>query len=281
MSAYIEEAWVGGYISHLSASSLRLLRVCPEAWRRRYILGERERPGEALVLGKAVHSALEHTHRQKVDSHEDLPIPEVVEYYNDLAWPEAVAEHEEGVRWDSNPDVPRNDGARILHAYHAAVSPRIQPIAVEKKIEFLVPGVPVPIWGFVDVEEQQNVIDLKTSKSVTRKPDANWRMQGMLYSGHLGKPTHFHSVSRAQAPSIATPLESEELTVQPHPTLWPLIIKVLNDYAASIEFYFQRYGPTDTWPLSGLYSDYRGGPSCNFCGWRNVCSAWSHERNGQ
>jgi len=66
MSAYIEEAWVGGYISHLSASSLRLLRVCPEAWRRRYILGERERPGEALVLGKAVHSALEHTHRQKV-----------------------------------------------------------------------------------------------------------------------------------------------------------------------------------------------------------------------
>ena len=277
------EAWLDGAIDHLSASGIRLLKTCPEAWRRRYILGERERPGEALTLGKAVHGALAYTHALKVTSHEDRPVNEVVEFYNDKAWPEAVAEDggEQEIRWDGKPDEPRNDGARILHAYHTAVSPRIQPLAVEKRIEFIVPDVPVPILGYVDIEEEGNIVDLKTSKQVQRKPDANWRLQGTIYTSHLGKPTHFHSVSRAQQPSLATPLEDEAMIVNPHPLLWPVVGKVLADYAAQIEFYFGRYGPDEVWPLSGLYSDYKGGAACNFCGFRPTCPAWSHERNGQ
>src|SRR5262252_1769183 len=85
-----QEAYLDGYLAHFSASGLRLLRVCPEAWRRRYILGQKERPGEALTLGKAVHSAIGYSHTQKITSHEDLPVLEVVTYYEDKAWPDAV-----------------------------------------------------------------------------------------------------------------------------------------------------------------------------------------------
>lgn len=275
-----ERPWLDGYISHLSPSGLRLLKVCPRAWQQRYIKGRKERPGEALVLGSAVHDALAYSHRQKVESFADLPVPQVVEYFHDQSWPDTVAKDggEEEIRWDNKPDDVRRDGERVTRAYHSTVSPRVQPLAVERKIEYVVPGIAVPVQGFIDVEEAENLIDLKTGKQVSRKPDANWRMQGVLYSAYVGKATHFHSVSRAKTPSIATPLESPDMVVNLEEAQRPLIEKVLRDYADQVEFYFDRYGPEDDWPVTGLFQDYRGGAACNFCGFRSDCPAWAHER---
>jgi hypothetical protein len=274
------EGWLDGYLPHLSASGIRLLRVCPEAWRHRYILGEKERPGEALTLGSAVHDALAFTHSAKITSHEDKPVKEVVEYYNDHAWPQAVEKDGgvEEIRWDNKPNQVRQDGERVTSAYHTVVSPRIQPVKVEQKFEMQLDGVPVPIIGYIDVEEENNVVDLKSGKQVTRKPDANWRMQGTIYTLATGKPTHFHSVSRAKTPSIATPRESEEMVVTVQASRRELVERVIRDYAAQIEFYFDRYGPEEAWPYSGLFNDYRGGPACNYCGFRPTCGAWKHER---
>ena len=273
--------WLDGTIDHLSFNSVRQIRICPEAWRQRRILNRKERPGEALVLGSAMHRALEFTHRQKITSFVDLPTLEVVEFFHDAAWPSALAENEEeGIRWDreGDTDTPRRDGERMLHAYHHTVSPRIQPIAVEQRIEFEIPEVPVPFIGFVDVVEQTNAIDLKTSKAVNKRPDSNWRLQGAMYSGHLRLPTHFHSVSRAQTPGIATPLESDEMVVNPDPSQWSKITRILQDYAAQVEFYFRRYGPEGPWPMNGIFMDYRGGAACGFCGYRKFCPMWEHER---
>jgi hypothetical protein len=273
-------AWLDGYIHHFSATSIRMLRICPEQYRQRYILGRKERPGEALTLGKAVHSALGFSHLQKIESHEDLPVPVVVEYFHDKAWPEAVEADggEEEIRWDKKPEDVRRDGDRVTKAYHSVVSPRVQPLAVEKKFEIVVPGVPVPFQGYIDVEEEHNVDDVKTGKQVQRKPDANWRFQGTLYTVATGKPTHFHSVSRAQTPSIATPKESPEMIVTPHETQVAYVEKVLRDYAAQVEWYFMRFGPDEPWPTTGVFMDYKGGPACNFCGFRKWCVAWTHER---
>jgi hypothetical protein len=276
----VGEGWLDGYVHHFSASGLRLLRICPEAWRQRYILGRKERPGESLVLGSAVHDALGYTHTQKIDTHEDLPVPEVVEYFHDQSWPTTVADDggEEEIKWEKKPDDVRRDGERMLHAYHTVVSPRIQPLAIERKVDFVVPGIPVPFIGYLDVVEEGDTIDLKTGKQVTRKPDANWRLQGLLYAVATGKPTHFHSVSRAQTPSIATPKESEEMSVAPLPHWRELVERVLRDFAGQVEFYFERYGPDQTWPLNGLVHDYKGGPACNYCGFRRFCPAWQHEQ---
>jgi hypothetical protein len=257
-----------------------MLKTCPEQYRQRYILGRKERPGEALVIGSAVHSAVGFNLSQKIHTHEDLPAAEVRDYFHDHAWPIAIERDggEEEIRWDSEPDTCRADGERVTVGYHAAVCPTIQPVSVERRFEFVVPGVPVPFIGFIDWEEPTHQTDLKTGKQVQRKPDANWRFQGTIYAAFTGKPTHFHSISRAKTPSIATPLDAPEMVVSPHAMQVAVVERVLRDYAAQVEWYFNRYGPEEAWPMSGLYADYKGGPACGFCGFRKWCPAWAHER---
>ncbi len=274
------EAWLDGYVTSFSATSLRMLKICPEQWRQRYILGRKERPGEALTMGNAFHSAVAFSHEAKIETHEDKPVAEVVEYFHDKAWPKAVEKDggESEIRWDNKPDDVRRDGERVTRAYHTVVSPRIQPVRVEQKISIAVPGVPVPIIGYIDVEEERNTIDTKTGKQVQKKPDANWRTQGTLYAFATGKPTHFHSISRAKTPSIATPLEHEEMVVEPNPSQVPQIEAMLRMYAEQVEWFFNRYGPDEPWPMTGVLMDFKGGAACNFCGFRKWCPAWAHER---
>jgi hypothetical protein len=209
--------WLEGYIKHFSASSLRLLRVCPEAYRQRYILGRKERPGEALTLGSAVHDTLggfDLGHKLKTG--ENRKTSEAVEYFHDSSWPNAVASDGgvDEIRWDNKIDDVRRDGERVVQAYHATVSPRLQPVEPpEQRFDLYIDGVPVPFMGYLDLVEAENVVDLKTGKQVSRKPDANWRMQGAVYSLAKQRPTHFHSLSRAQTPSIATPLTDPEMAI--------------------------------------------------------------------
>lgn len=273
--------WLDGYIQHFSPSSLRMLKICPEQYRQRYILGRKQRPGEALTLGSAVHKAVAYSHEKKISSGEDLPVLEVIEFFHDKAWPDKVKEDGgvDEIRWDNKPDEVRHDGERMTRGYHTVVSPRIQPVKVEQRIEYLIDGVAVPIIGYIDVEEAGNNIDVKTGKQVQRKPDAHWFTQGSIYTAFNGKPTHFHSVSRAKVPSIATPLENgDQMVVSPHPMQKNEIETVIRDFSWQLEYFFNRYGPDEAWPTTGIFMDYKGGPACNYCGFRKYCPAWAHER---
>lgn len=277
------DEWLDGHIRHFSPSSLRMLKVCPEQYRQRYILHKKERPGEALTLGSAMHSALAFNLEQKIESHEDRKVKEVIEYFHDEAWPKAIEADggKEEIRWDdpTDLDTPRRDGERMTMAYHASVSPRIQPISKpEQKITLHVEGVPVPIIGYVDVEEAANVIDLKTGKQVQKKPDSNWRLQGTIYSLATNKPTHFHSLSRAKTPSIATPLTDPEMALPWREDIGAVTRTVLIDFAGQVEYFMHRYGPDETWPTSGVFMDYKGGAACRYCGFRKYCAAWAWER---
>ena len=276
-------AWLEGTIKHFSASSLRLLRVCPEAYRQRYILGRKERPGEALTMGSAVHDSLGRFDlAHKLKTGENRKTAEVVEYFHDVSWPSALEADggEDNIRWDNKPEDVRRDGERVAQAYHATVSPRLVPVSEpEMRFDLYVEGVPVPFMGYLDVEEADDVIDWKTGKQVTRKPDANWRMQGLLYSLAKGKATHFHSMSRAKTPSIATPLESPEMAIPYRDDIAQVTRTVLLEYAWQVEDYMTRIGPDDPWPITGLVQDYKGGPACQYCGFRKTCPAWAWERS--
>lgn len=277
----VGKPWLEGRIQHFSASSLRLLRICPESYRQRYILGKKERPGEALTVGKAVHEAIGFSHTQKVESHEDLPVAEVVERFHDHSWGEAV-EKDGGVdeiRWDKDPEEVRRDGERMTRAYHATVSPRVQPIAKpEMRFDLYIESVPVPFMGYLDVEEETHVTDLKTGNQVKRTPDAHWRMQGAVYSLAKKKPTHFHCVSRAKTPSIATPLTDEAMTIPYRDDIAATTRQVLIEYVEQVEYFMHKFGPDEAWPTTGLFHDYKGGPACNYCGFRRNCPAWAWER---
>lgn len=275
--------WLGGYIRHFSASSLKMLKICPEQYRQRYILGRKERPSSFLTLGTAVHGAVAASLNQRLENGDLMSTSEAVEFFHDKAWPTAVESDGgiEMIRFDQGEDEDhvRRDGERMTQAYHHTVAPRIIPVApAERRIDIFIEGVPVPLIGYLDVEEELHVTDLKTGRAVQRKPDANWRFQGTLYSLATKKPTHFHSLSRAKTPSIATPLTDPEMVVPYQEDLVEMTTRVVRDYAGQVEYFMNRYGPDDPWPTSGVFMDYKGGAACRFCGFRKFCVAWAHER---
>src|SRR3954467_997473 len=54
-------------VDHLSATQISMLNRCPEQYRQRYVLGKKERPGAALIVGGAFHEAIEEDFLSKID----------------------------------------------------------------------------------------------------------------------------------------------------------------------------------------------------------------------
>ena len=278
MAAPAQEKPWPAEITHLSQSSIGMLFRCARQFERRYLHHEKERPGEAIVIGSIFHESIDFNYAQKIASHEDLPLSEIITYLNDAAVPKVI-EQEGGVdniRWDTTPDVARSDAERLTAAYAQAVVPRIQPIGREFKFDLDVPGVPVPIIGYVDVWETGRTIDTKTGKQAMSKVKPSWRLQGSLYAWATGRPTEFHSISRAKQPRIVTALESEDMVVDvPTEQQGGHMAHLFRLAAAMISFYYDQFG-NEGWPSNGAVPDFtRNMLPCDFCGWRKGCPAWA------
>jgi RecB family exonuclease len=264
------------YIDHLSPSSVDMLRRCPYQWQQRYIHGRKERPGEAPVMGTAVHAALERNFRQKILSYADLPIAELLEWYGDEGFYRVVREQQEkageDVFWETSPDEARMRGKLLVASYHHDVSPRIQPTSVEGEISVDL-GAPVPVIGRYDLDRDGPVIDWKTGKRKQTKPKESWRIQAGVYGLARGKPVEFHSLTATSATSavtIVTPLESEALLVAPTPSeISEMRLRVRAIYA-ELCLYMELYGPDLPWPTHGRWHTW----ACDFCGYRPTCPAW-------
>jgi hypothetical protein len=59
-------------VDHLSATQISMLNRCPEQYRQRYVLGKKERPGAALIVGGAFHEAIETDFAWKISNGELL-----------------------------------------------------------------------------------------------------------------------------------------------------------------------------------------------------------------
>ena len=87
----------GRPITHLSHSSHTLWVMCPEAWRRRYVLGETTAATPGKFLGTAVDRALTRLAEARIAGQQ----PErgdVLRFYDDGFEP-ALAEQPQGVAW--------------------------------------------------------------------------------------------------------------------------------------------------------------------------------------
>jgi RecB family exonuclease len=137
-------------LEHLSYSSVSLFQACPRAWFYRYVEKLRVPASPALVMGSAFHATIEHILRAKVTG-------EVVDPTSTWAveW-QRVQEQE--IAWNGDlPEALAADGARMITspaslALLASLSPLIENGApvIEKRIELRVPGVPIPVIGFID-----------------------------------------------------------------------------------------------------------------------------------
>jgi hypothetical protein len=282
-------------IKHLSASALGMFRRCPEQFRHRYILGEKEKPGEALVIGSIFHEALEFNWEQKVSSFVDRPLGEVVEYLGDVAVPKVLEEDGgvDNIAWDSGDPrkgelVARNDSERLTAAYYKQVVPRLQPLTVESKFAVEDERLPVPLIGYIDLQVgamndkddlvPDRVIDQKTGKQSASKMKPSWMLQSDIYCMATNLPVEYHSISRAKTPKITTGLESADLINYPNSVRFKNVMGTAAMMAEQIAWMYTRYGPDETWPTTGKFADFSMSfTPCQMCGWRKVCPAWEGE----
>lgn len=263
--------WADELPDHLSATQLAMFQRCPEQYRRRYVLGEKERPGAALVWGSADHYAHEQNFIQKIKSGEDIPVREVQEAFAEGFY--ASVERNGGeseVEWgDEKPGDVLDAGARLVAVYHQQVSPSVQPLQVEREFSVDVPGVPVPFVGRIDIETAGPAIERKTAKQMQRKPKPDWRVQGLLYQAVTERPVDWHVSVKAKTPAVYTPTEHPEL----HMPLRERVVEAANTLvshtARAIIAYLVTFGTTERWPGAITHPW-----SCDFCGYRPTCGWW-------
>src|SRR5437763_12349319 len=90
----------GEPLRHLSPSSYALWVSCPEAWRRRYIKGEKPPPSGSMFLGSRVDDALSAYHRRILEQGDRFSVDQLLDLYREVWQAELDAEGEkQGIDW--------------------------------------------------------------------------------------------------------------------------------------------------------------------------------------
>ena len=177
-------------IEHLSYSSISLFLDCPEAWRRKYLAQEPTKTSPALVFGTAFHGALE--------AYLGAPQTEPVSYWAG-AWAKALERDGSSIDWGiDTPETHCNEGVRLLSnegvvraVKNLTVRQDSDGPMIERKVTLSVPGVAVPVIGYIDFVAQDGVpCDLKTSSRAWSSDKASDSLQSLFYLAALNQAGH-------------------------------------------------------------------------------------------
>jgi len=172
-------------IEHLSYSSITAYLDCAENWRRKYIAKEPTQSSPALVFGSAFHGTVEKFVQE--------PSTDILSIWNG-EWSKAL--EKETVFWGADtPEEIYNDGVRMFsNANLLSELKNIHPAMdnngakIERKVELKVPGVPVPIIGYIDIILADGTpADFKTSSKSWTESKASDSLQGLFYLAALNQ----------------------------------------------------------------------------------------------
>jgi hypothetical protein len=161
-------------ITHLSQSSLGLYRDQPAAWVCRYLMGIKDEAGPGAWRGTAVEAGLDH---HLFGQHE---LAQKAMY---LAFEERAA----GVADD---DVAKERTAlpQFLAQARLATEKHPVPLTKQSKISIDLPGIEVPVIGFVDYRWDKSGLDLKTTWRMPSEPQPAHVEQMAIYAKATGLP---------------------------------------------------------------------------------------------
>lgn len=245
-------------VEHLSYSSISTYLLCPESWRRRYILKEKTPTALSLFFGSAVHNTIE----AYLKRGGDLQALWRENYAQQLQFEDTEIEF-----GTETPESVSDDGLRILST--PAVLDVIEQIrsnydparehSIERRIELSVPGVPVPIVGYIDIITRDGVPgDFKTAARMWAADKAAQEMQPLVYLAALnqaGDNSHGwrfrHYVITKTARPTAKVFECQRSPTEVLTGLFPTIQQVWQDINAG------RFPKITTgWKCSSKYCDF-------------------------
>jgi len=255
-------------MSHVSSTAISDFIQCPEAFRQKRILRYPDRMNQARFIGIVDHSTHAINFSQKINSGEDLTTEEMLTAYS-LAW-EHTLNHEGEPVWKEDPVKTYSRGEQMITLYHEQVSPNVMPIAVEQRFEEKINGLPIPVVGYIDLEEETVVRERKTAANRVSAPKPRWRFQGRVYQLATGKPVQWDVVTKQVTPQLVTadtvpamlmPIQNKDTTVR--------MIRQTVEAMADI---YDRYGPDNPWPTNGLFGEDW---NCKQCSYQETCIAWA------
>jgi len=173
---------------HLSATQLDMFSRCPEAYRRRYIEGEIIPPGFAMLRGTGVHRGAETNFKQKIESHEDLPVDDIVSaaaegFESAVAggYTLEVADEGRNVKDVIGENLDAVVDMATCHATEQA--PDYQPVTCEQWVRIELPKHSHDLVGIIDLTDDENrVVDFKTSGRKKSQSDADHSTQLTIYA---------------------------------------------------------------------------------------------------
>ncbi len=176
-------------MEHLSYSSISTYLLCPRSWAFKYRDCVPVATSPALALGSAFHGAIEALIRAPFEGKQMQPTE---------AWREAWGKAtQQTIAWDDRqtPESVSNDGLRMLLASDTlSTVQNLRPLVIEgqpvieKRIELRVPGVPIPVIGFIDLIGDDGVAyDLKTAARAWTQEQAEKEVQPLFYLAALNQ----------------------------------------------------------------------------------------------
>ena len=186
---------------HLSSSSVDLLTDCGKLWYGKYARGVQEKRGDGLMLGAAFDGAVEWALRRRWDGHwvtaEELAKRFVAEWDAGLARPGEIdwgTRGQEGALQDGLTLCQAPATLAALRAIDLAPHPD-NPDApgLQVEVKLAVPGVSVPVIGFVDVLAKTStpsgpgtlILDVKTARRAWNKGRERKELQARIYAAAL------------------------------------------------------------------------------------------------
>lgn len=175
-------------IDHLSYSSISSYLYCSRSWAFKYVDQVKTPTSPELVFGSAFHGTVEQYLRESSPVNNDML----------NMWAENWAKQTEGQEIDWGTDTPEsfyNEGIRLLS--NKDIQDGINKIVpgtddkgpkIERYVELRVPGVPIPIIGYIDIITSDGVPnDFKTSKSSWSMDKAMSETQPLFYLAALNQ----------------------------------------------------------------------------------------------
>ena len=159
-------------IDHISNSQMSMFARCQASWAFRYIDNLKIPPKAKMMRGTCIHRALAHNYLPKIESHEDMPVDDVLDCYSTH-----YDEESHVVEWHGEDAGKMKDaGVSVVRKYQEDIATSTQPADVEQSFSMNLS------WKEDDDDKQmefRGIIDLVTDdgfltdhKSTAQTPPA-------------------------------------------------------------------------------------------------------------
>ncbi len=185
---------------HYSPSSMGHYFRCGESWRRTYIQKERQPPVLVMVKGTGMHKGAQANFTQKLQTHEDLPVQDLVAIAV-AAFDEeiektgiALTDKDKAIGQEIAIATARDDVAKLAAAFRLTQAPHYQPVegGIERRYRIVVPKSSHDLLGVIDLvatvggKPGHHIRDFKTSGKKKSSVDSASSDQLTAYAaGHM------------------------------------------------------------------------------------------------